>query len=258
MPWAEKAQRFYRRQVPILAFLAFSSWALCVRFLGIRPPIGSQIAILAFLAAIVTIWPPEGRWGKALWVLVFFGLTVLEITGLYRDSKEAAEARAKEDAAFSHLLEQEKQIVGQVTGDDGFVYLDILSIPVDKTGASLTAIVHGEYPIRQVMYDLIEGPPPHYPTAKDLNEIISGRHLNMWIGDMPIRLVRTLNRVIHPPLDKEGFDIISIFALNGHVGETLQTRYERTTSTWNRKIIVKGEGDKVVLSLDWLSLPKTN
>jgi hypothetical protein len=251
MRWDDKFKQLYQIWLPWIAVAALLIWAVGVLRFRLQPPVGSQVAVLAVLVAIITIWPVDGRWQKAAWALVFLSLTALEISSLNRDSRELAETRAKQMVAFSNLLDQEKEIVGQVTGGDGFAYLMILSPPVDSNGASLAAYVHGNHAIRQVMYDLIEGPPPYLATSQEMNDILSGRHLNISIGDLPANLFRTINRVLRPPLDKDGFYTIHIFALNGSVTETLETRYERQPYPWwNEKITVKNR-DNIVYSENW-------
>jgi hypothetical protein len=79
-------------------------WKICIWFFEVHPPVGANIAALAFLASIVTLWPLENRWPRAFWLLVLLGLTILETSVLYRDSKELETAREKETAAFSLLL----------------------------------------------------------------------------------------------------------------------------------------------------------
>jgi hypothetical protein len=74
-----------------------------------RPPIGVYIAVLAALAVVVTIWPPESNLGKAAWLAAFFALTGLEIATLYQErtenQKQQAEARRKEAEAFQSIAD---------------------------------------------------------------------------------------------------------------------------------------------------------
>jgi hypothetical protein len=127
MHLGESAHKIYHNWVPPILLVLLAAFIGFGRIFNIPLPIGVYIAILGLLAAIVTLLPPVTRKEKALWVVVFFGLCVLEISNLYRDNKDVAVARQNEADAFSHLLDQEKEIMGQVTGDGGFAYF--MSLP---------------------------------------------------------------------------------------------------------------------------------
>ncbi len=78
----------YHRYLPPLVFLLIVAWAVILRFVKYHPPIGTYIAVLAFGAVIVTLWPPEGRWSKVCWLLVFAGFLIFEVRNLYDDRNE--------------------------------------------------------------------------------------------------------------------------------------------------------------------------
>ncbi len=66
-------QHFYHRYLPPVVFLLLAAWGiLSYVVVFTRPPIGTYIAILTFLAVVVTIWPPEGKWAQACWLIAFF------------------------------------------------------------------------------------------------------------------------------------------------------------------------------------------
>jgi hypothetical protein len=253
MHFGEWAHSFYHKWIPPILLALLTAFVCAGRFFHLALPIGVYIAILGLLAGVVTVFPPETRWGKAGWIVVFFGLCVLEISNLYRDSGEVAEARRKEAETFSHLLDQEKEIMGQVTGDDGFAYFLVLAAPVDNGGASLVAIVHGKYAIRGLHYKVVEGRPPYLPTPRAMNEVIAGRDGYTLVGDLPASQGSIVNRIIRPPRDHDGYYTILLFALNGQVFETLETRYETTSggARWNQKLSVKKSDGTIVLSQDW-------
>ena len=75
--------------------IALSAWGGCVECFHIYPPVGTYIAVLAFLAAVVTIWPPEHPWGKALWIFAFLLVMVLEVRNLYRDRADHDRSQAE-------------------------------------------------------------------------------------------------------------------------------------------------------------------
>jgi hypothetical protein len=98
---------------PFILLVLAGVWALCLYFFHTPlPPIGTYVAILAFGAALVTIWPPaENRgWAKAAWVLLFALLMGFEVHNLYRDrtehDREQNAARRREDDRFAAILRQ--------------------------------------------------------------------------------------------------------------------------------------------------------
>jgi hypothetical protein len=122
-----KLHTFYHRYLPLLVFLALVVWAILIRLVGDpHPPIGTYIAFLAFGAAIVTIWPPEGRWGKVCWLLVFAGFLAFEVMNLYHDRAEhdAQMLRARSEAD-AHQIQARidadaRQIAAQKELQQGF------------------------------------------------------------------------------------------------------------------------------------------
>lgn len=98
--------------VSVLAILA--SWFCGYRIFQLpHPPVGLYIGVLAFTAGVVTIWPPERPWAKALWFLVFGGFLVLEISTLYQqraeDQATAENNRQAENKRFEAVLSQNQQ-----------------------------------------------------------------------------------------------------------------------------------------------------
>jgi hypothetical protein len=97
---------------PFILLIVAASWAVCLHFFKPPlPPIGTYVAILAFAAAAVTIWPPEeSGWSKATWVILFATLMAFEVHNLYRDrtqhDREQNEARQREDDRFAGILKQ--------------------------------------------------------------------------------------------------------------------------------------------------------
>ena len=83
------------------------------------------------------------------------------------------------------LSKLSRQNIEEVTGGNDFLYFEIVVIPIDGNGMSLTAYVKGTHTIRQVNYEMIEGRPPYLPTDKSLNDFMAGRHPNIQLGDIP-------------------------------------------------------------------------
>jgi uncharacterized membrane protein len=131
---------------PLVLLIAAMGWAICLyRFHTPLPPIGTYVATLAFLAAVVTIWPPEGRWPKAGWVILFGALLGFEVHNLYRDraqhDREQNDARKREDDRFAEILQNDQsefkatmdksrqllsmtqESLNNITGGDSFPYV---------------------------------------------------------------------------------------------------------------------------------------
>src|ERR1017187_3328740 len=88
--------------LPLAALAILGLWLLGSHVFKLSPsPVGFYIGVLAFVAGVVTIWPPEENWAKAAWLLVFGGFLILEITTLYQqrseDTATIAKNRAVED-----------------------------------------------------------------------------------------------------------------------------------------------------------------
>jgi hypothetical protein len=83
-----------------------------------HPPVGTYIGILAALAGLVTLWPPDNPWAKAAWVFVFGGFLVMEITTLYQqkpeDERQRIADRIAEDDRFAGLLRTQQESFAEV------------------------------------------------------------------------------------------------------------------------------------------------
>lgn len=80
----------------------------------LRPPPGTFIAILAFVAIIITMWVPQEIRSKAVWFSFCFLLLALEINNLYADrdkhDRDASEERKSQEAqaAKDHVTEDNR------------------------------------------------------------------------------------------------------------------------------------------------------
>lgn len=88
--------------------IAVVGWSFYVWKFQQYPPVGIYIAILGALGVIVTIFPPEHNWEKALWLGVFFALMAFEIHNLYKhdadQAREQKEDRLAERLAFDNEM----------------------------------------------------------------------------------------------------------------------------------------------------------
>jgi hypothetical protein len=117
----------YHRNLPVVVFIAAFLWGISAEKLHIYPPIGTYIAVLAFLAAVVTVWPPEHPLGRAAWIFVFLLVMGFEVRNLYRDrtdrdreemmvrSREAAQFRAIIDSLTASIQQNQKQFDATMT-----------------------------------------------------------------------------------------------------------------------------------------------
>ena len=138
-------------------------------------PVGTFIGLLAFVAAVVTIWPPVSPWAKAAWLLVFGAFLVLEISTLYgqraedlesdriktrqednrfagilADSQRAFEATMRQMAGIARLS---KENIDELIGSDSFCYVDILAFPEGGLSSGVmytTLTTFGIHPLSNV------------------------------------------------------------------------------------------------------------
>ena len=107
--------------LPFITAALIAVWiAVLAAFHVHHPPVGTYIGVLAFVAGIMTIWPPleKARWATAFWVFSFGALLVLEINTLYsqhgEDEVTAKENRIQEDDRFASLLKSQQDSFAQV------------------------------------------------------------------------------------------------------------------------------------------------
>ena len=74
-----------------------------------HPPVGTYVAILGAVAAVMALREKPGKWEKASWLFIMFSFAVLEIFNLYRDraehDKQQAETRNEELKSFKKIAE---------------------------------------------------------------------------------------------------------------------------------------------------------
>lgn len=66
--------------------LAWRLWAFLVW--PVPPPPGISVVFVGLLAAILSLWQPKNRWGRAALVFAFAGLSGLEIWAISHDRRE--------------------------------------------------------------------------------------------------------------------------------------------------------------------------
>lgn len=169
--------------LPTPLLVAILAWLAVSRLFHLpHPPVGSYIAILAFAAAVFTVLPPENKWAKAGWILVFGGFLVLEISTLYQQRAEDRDAEhdktVREDNRFAGLLKAQQDSFAQVLRDNQAHFNDTLR-RLERLGQLSTQSIYemtggDSWPEFDVVPNIPVGNPPTYD-------------LNMWvIGDYPL------------------------------------------------------------------------
>ena len=153
-----------------------------------------------------------------------------------RVSEESTRAQALNTQLQRKLLEQSAQMkdlalqrVAEVTGGDGFAYLDLANSA--DNGVPLQARVSGSYNLRQVKVRIAEG-------------------ALVELGDLTPRSTRLLDTLLQPSRESGGRYKITIQAANGPVQEDLEVRFNPTGKRWERRVRVS-RGADVVLERDW-------
>ena len=154
-----------------------------------------------------------------------------------RVRREAARALTLNSELQRKLLDQSAQMkdlavqrVAEVTGGDGFAYLD-LGAPSTDSSVSIQAKVNGSYHLRQVKYRIAEG---------GLVEL----------GDLGPRATRLLDTVLQPSREAGAKYKITIHAANGPVQEDLELRFNPAGKRWERRVKVS-RGEEVLLERGW-------
>ncbi len=280
IPFVDAAKRAWASW-PVAPSVLLAAVGACVWF-WFHPSSGEAIAVLGAVAAMRAFekWGPKEEF---CWTVVVFALLFVELHSIRENDREVARERDQEaqrfksiadglsktirnsqvsiansQIAFDVTLERMERLdklsresIDQVTGGDGFVYIDIVKPPVDKDGLSLRTVVHGKYVIRGVRYEITEGRPPYIPTNQQINDLLTGRfHGSAQVGELHPAVTMILGRVYHPSLKDGGYYNINIDAMNGNVNEKLEVRYEPTLQNWNRSITVT-RNSTVIFSSNW-------
>lgn len=151
--------------------------------------------------------------------------------------EEAARVQALNADLQRRLLDQSMQMkdlavqrVAEVTGGDGFAYLDLGNSPAEG-GVALQARVAGSYNLRQVKYRIAEG-------------------ALVELGDLTPRSTRLVETLLQPSRESGGFYKIAIQAANGPVQEELELRFNPAGKRWERRMRVS-RGAEVILERSW-------
>jgi hypothetical protein len=109
---------------PAVAVMLLLCWLWIYPKFGVsHPPVGFYIAVLAFVAAIVSIMPPDNNRARAGWFIFFGAVLCFEISTLYQQRAEdiattdtnrkledaqVATTRALEDDRFAKILQSQQ------------------------------------------------------------------------------------------------------------------------------------------------------
>lgn len=158
-----------------------------------------------------------------------------------RQREDAVRAQSLNTELQRKLLDQSAQMkdlavqrVAEVTGGDGFAYLD-LGGGTSENGVPLQARVNGSYQLREVKYRFAEG-------IRDSGVVD--------LGDLGPRSTRLVETLLQPSREAGGRYKIIIQAANGPVQEDLELRFNAAGKRWERKVRVSRNGE-VVLERGW-------
>ncbi|HEV3482961.1 MAG TPA: hypothetical protein VGR97_11620 [Candidatus Acidoferrales bacterium] len=173
--------------LPLVTLILLAVWIIVSRLKNLsHPPVGTFIGVLAFVAAVVTILPPDSSWSKATWLIVFGGFLVLEITTLYQqrvdDLQTDREKTTQENNRFAGLLKTQQDhfadvlkqnqrefstTMGEVKGSPGYVWFVALA----RTAGDLPVMMGNDnkVPIRGVDLEIVSIPPKG--SLNELNQI---------------------------------------------------------------------------------------
>jgi hypothetical protein len=233
-----------------VAFILSAVWLLISwRWRIAHPPVGTYIGILAFAAAVMTLWPPPNRWSRAAWIMVCGVLLVLEITTLYRQRSEddsAAEiARKTEDERFEKILKQnqkefdatvdrfqslstqETTNLNNITGGNSFCYLRP-SLDSKKGIVDFYVLQVGSYPVSDATMRFIDN---DYvgETASPLNSRIAVQRAPLIIGTL------SKNGVVRSPLIPPG----QKWQLPQQKEKKFTVAFSARNGSWDQFVLIK-------------------
>jgi hypothetical protein len=257
---ADSSESKLPNYLPFISFVATAAWIAvgwCERFH--HPPVGTYIGTFAFVAAIVTIWPPQSRWAKAAWVLVFGAFLVLELTTLYQQRKEDSNAEhdktVAEDNRFADLLRVEHESFGKVLrlnqqqfaatmgeskGSSSYVWF----LAIYRPQGDLTVMMGNDakIPVRGVDLEIVEIPPRGTPNRDNV----------IWFNLMNPRLVHIGD--VKPGFQEAPFALppgrynIRIITRMGMFHESIEAlRDSALPHGWNETYCIMGRNSSTVL-----------
>jgi hypothetical protein len=111
---------------------------VCAYFWHHLPPPGWSIAIVAFVAAAMTIHPDIKAWHKALWMVLIGALLVLEFKSIRKDRADTEERFASiltnQNKTFQATSDGLQAAINNITGGTSFVYLPYFGLGSMKVG----------------------------------------------------------------------------------------------------------------------------
>lgn len=140
------------------AFLAYWWW-------NHVPPTGYAVAVIAVIAAIMSIQGEMRGWQKAIWMLIIGAVLLVEFHAIRKDRLDEANSfSAIGDGIKATIQQSQKQFEATIskfgeaikteTGGDSICYLDFE--PVLNNMAALTAVRIGKYPLRNVNANILD------------------------------------------------------------------------------------------------------
>lgn len=221
------------RYISLLAFLSAAA-SIGASHFGYLLPVGAYVIILGFWVAIMTIWPPNNKWSKAIWIAVIFAFTALEIQNLYRAKAESDATSERQQKAFSDLLTQGNVFLGRLldavaasqeaasfaSGGDSYPRIDPFVSKQEDGIYRVGFIINktGKYPL----YGLSVYVGRAYRNPGQDNSIISAGHHKQFL-EMQMNISTTLFYDTIPT-EPVAYYYATMFARNGHWKEVIEFR----------------------------------
>jgi hypothetical protein len=131
--------------LPLAGFVCSAGWLVVLWYWRMpHPPVGAYIAVLAFVVAVVSVWPPENKWAKGAWFLVFGAFLILEINTLYsqRDNDRLTDQQRgiDEDNRFVRLMADEHKNFAKALKDQDERFEEVLTQNQKQFNATLSRL----------------------------------------------------------------------------------------------------------------------
>lgn len=246
----------------VVCVAAAATFSLLGVFDGWFPPPGVAVAIIAVVAAMMSIHPDMEREHRALWLLIIGAFLVVEIFAIAHERTEQSRqqrialqeeqqhfneiangirsAIEKNDAHFTATMEKSDALVrsstiaveiatknlGEITGGSGFaVIMPDLLFPIHGgTEYALSVYVRGKYPLSDVWIEQVEDRGSiSRQQITEFNEGKTGPRAHFPV--LPLHVAAMLSGVTIPRTNKmESIYKFSVNARNGITQETLRIR----------------------------------
>jgi len=198
------------------------------------PWTGVAVAIIAVMAALMSVHPRIQPADKFLYLILIAGLLAVEFRAMYKDRKEAQDAQnnfqVQEDGRLGKLLDSERQNTKILLDQENASFTTVLSQDQIQFKSTMTALLDTHRQDEKDFAGVVKKEEGLIEAQEDLSERLAGRLVP---GNRPTPATGCLRNGGDPP---EG-TVLVIFGDNG----SLATRFPHT---------VMKIGDTEVISID--------